>query len=465
MNDMDRRTFLKTMTQTAAVAAAARFLPQPAQAMPNRLSLVAVGDCIVTRKISGRREPEFLELMELLRGADCTWGNCENVIGDARRLWPMPKGGDPHAIGPAWGADELAWAGIRFVGTANNHIMDYGHEGLFATLENLQRAGIVQAGSGENLAAAAQPAYFDSPAGRVGQVNCCSTFPPYFPAGSDHPHALGRPGLNPVVLEQALQIPASQFELLKKLNNEMYELRGWNEFGDLIAEMDAQLPKETWYFDETLIAAGDKVDLRSQARQADVDRITAAIKVARNNSRVVLATLHSHEARKKLEINDPFMQPFARACIDAGADAFISAGPHVIRGMEIYKGKPIFYCLGNFIFHYETTYPIPADARAALGLDPRGLDPSEYYKKIPYPDQRRFWESIVPRIVFEGDKVASVEIFPITQGFGEPIHERGNPLLAKGERATAILENLAKLSQPFGTEIEIADGVGRVKLS
>ncbi|HJX28472.1 MAG TPA: CapA family protein, partial [Thermoanaerobaculia bacterium] len=149
----------------------------------------------------------------------------------------------------------------------------------------------------------------------------------------------------------------------------------------------------------------------------------------------------------------------------AGADAFIYAGPHVIRGMEIYKGKPIFYCLGNFIFHYETTYPIPADARAVLGLDPRGLDPSEYYKKIPYPNQRRFWESIVPRIVFEGDKVASVEVFPITQGFGEPIHERGNPLLAKGERATAILENLAKLSRPFGTEIEIADGVGRVKLA
>lgn len=461
---MDRREFLKTVGQTAAVAAASSLFPQPAGAMQDRLSLVAVGDCILTRRISHRKDPGFLELMELLRGADCTWGNCETVLADPRRVIPMPKGGDPHAIAQPWAADELAWTGVRFVGTANNHIMDFGHEGVFATLENLRRVGLVQAGSGENLALAAQPGYYDSSAGRIGQVNCCSTFMNYFPAGPDHPHLPGRPGLNPVTLEQAFQIPAKTFEELKKLNAALYELRGWNEFGDLIKEMEAQLPKGIGAFDETMIASGDDVDLRSQARQSDLDRVTEAIKVARNNSRVVLATIHSHEARKKLEINDPFLQPFARACIDAGADAFLSAGPHVVRGIEIYKGKPIFYCLGNFLFHYETIYPIPAEALATLGLDPRGLDPSAFYNKIPYPNQRRFWEGIVPRITYEGDRVSSVEIFPIAMGFGEPIYERGTPVLARGEAATSILEGLTKLSKPFGTEIEIEDGVGRVRL-
>lgn len=461
---MDRREFLKTVGQTAAVAAASSLFPQPAGAMPDRLSLVAVGDCILTRRVSHRKDPGFLELMELLRGADCTWGNCETVLADARRVVPMPKGGDPHAIAEPWAADELAWTGVRFVGTANNHIMDFGHEGVFATLENLRRVGLVQAGSGENLALASQPAYYDSSAGRIGQVNCCSTFERYFPAGPDHPHLPGRPGLNPVTLEQAIQIPAKTFEELKKLNAALYQLRGWSEFGDLIEEMEAQLPKGMWVFDETMIASGDEVDLRSQARQADLERVTEAIKVARNNSRVVLATIHSHEARKKLEFNDPFLQPFARACIDAGADAFLSAGPHVVRGVEIYKGKPIFYCLGNFVFHYETTYPIPAEALASYGLDMRSLDPSAYYKKIPYPNERRFWEAIVPRITYEGDRVSSVEIFPITMGFGEPIYERGTPVLARGEAATSILEGLAKLSKPFGTEIEIEDGVGRVRL-
>jgi hypothetical protein len=60
--------------------------------------------------------------------------------------------------------------------------------------------------------------------------------------------------------------------------------------------------------------------------------------------------------------------------------------------------------------------------------------------------------------------VSSVEIFPITMGFGEPIYERGTPVLARGEAAMSILEGLAKLSKPFGTEIEIEDGVGRVRL-
>ena len=106
------------------------------------MTLVAVGDCIITRNISHRRDPDFLALVELLRGADCAWGNCELVFADSREVYPAPKGGDPHAIAPPWGADELAWLGVDFVGMANNHILDFGNEGLFSTLANLERVGI-----------------------------------------------------------------------------------------------------------------------------------------------------------------------------------------------------------------------------------------------------------------------------------------------------------------------------------
>lgn len=43
-------------------------------------------------------------------------------------------------------------------------------------------------------------------------------------------------------------------------------------------------------------------------------------------------------------------QETARALIDAGADVIIGHHPHVVQGLEVYKNKPIFYCLGNFIF-------------------------------------------------------------------------------------------------------------------
>ena len=58
-----------------------------------------------------------------------------------------------------------------------------------------------------------------------------------------------------------------------------------------------------------------------------------------------------------------FIPIFARAVIDAGADVFVGHGPHVLRGIEIYKGKPIFYSLSNFIFQNETA---AADARRQL---------------------------------------------------------------------------------------------------
>ena len=50
-----------------------------------------------------------------------------------------------------------------------------------------------------------------------------------------------------------------------------------------------------------------------------------------------------------------------RRAIDAGADMVIGSGPHVLRGIEIYKGKPIFYSLSNFIYQYRTPDKIPID--------------------------------------------------------------------------------------------------------
>ncbi|HEV2844766.1 MAG TPA: CapA family protein, partial [Thermoanaerobaculia bacterium] len=152
------------------------------------------------------------------------------------------------------------------------------------------------------------------------------------------------------------------------------------------------------------------------------------------------------------------------ACIDAGADAFFSAGPHVMRGIEIYKGKPIFYSLSNFIFQYETIHGLSAEAYAGMGLDPATLDPSLFGKKIFYHEQKRFWQSFVPKITYEDGQVVEIEIHPVSLGFGKPLYERGTPVLARGEDATEILEQLAALSKPFGTRIDIQEGVGRVVL-
>lgn len=45
-----------------------------------------------------------------------------------------------------------------------------------------------------------------------------------------------------------------------------------------------------------------------------------------------------------------YQRALARRYIDAGADLVIGSHPHVLQGIEYYKGKPIFYSLGNFVF-------------------------------------------------------------------------------------------------------------------
>src|SRR5262249_37547570 len=303
---MDRRTFLKTVSQAAAVAAASRLVPggaahpEAAEALPRRATLVAVGDCLISRRVSGLHDPDFLAVAELLRGDDATWGNCELVLGASRDLYPALKGQDRHAIGPPWAADELKWMGVGFVGTANNHILDFGNDGLFSTLKNLERVGIPSAGAGASLEEASRFGLFDSPIGRVAQVNCASTFPPYFAAGPSHPYLRGRPGLNPLRLDVRVQVPEKTYEALKSASATVNDLLGLNEFGDLTKEIDAKAPKDTTYLYDTTISRGDKVDVLSVANPGDVQRITEAIKMARNNARFVIATIHAHEARHKL---------------------------------------------------------------------------------------------------------------------------------------------------------------------
>jgi poly-gamma-glutamate capsule biosynthesis protein CapA/YwtB (metallophosphatase superfamily) len=508
---MDRRTFLKVVARTTAAAGAARWAPAgadgmgaaaaaepaapatpatPAAAGPpaaagtglsagsprgtgvspgptaaeGRFTLVGAGDCIITRRVSELTHPDFHALVEVLRGADCAWGNCEIVIGKGGELHPAWKGGDPHVCGDPWTADELRWMGFTLMGTANNHTVDYGEQGLISTLENLDRVGIAHAGSGLALEEAARPGYADSAAGRVGLVSCASTFPPYFAAAPAHPYVKGRPGLNPLNVKATVVLDDATFQRLKAARQVLAELWAENDDQGLGGAKPPADPKKLDLCDEYVIRDGDHVDYQSEGDAGDVKRVGEAIAAARGESRVVVASIHAHEARRKHELSDLFIQPFAHACIDAGADIYFSSGPHVLRGIELYKGKPIFYSLANFFFQVETHRDTPAEDFTSWGLDSRTLDPLAFENKIGFIKQQRYWRSVAPRITFEGGKVTAVELFPLALGFDEPADRRGTPRLARGQEAAAILEHLASLSAPYGTVVEVDGEVGRLRL-
>jgi poly-gamma-glutamate capsule biosynthesis protein CapA/YwtB (metallophosphatase superfamily) len=488
---MDRRTFLKHVARATAVAGAARVTPagaaSAADAAPHaagststagagadgskgvasadRLTLVGAGDCIITRRVRELTHPDFIALTELVRGADCAWGNCEIVIGKGGELHPAWKGGDPHVCGDPWTADELRWLGLTLMGTANNHTLDYGEAGLVSTIENLDRVGIAHAGSGLDLEEAARPGFADTAAGRVGLVSCVSSFEHFFAAGPSHPYVKGRPGVNPLNVKATVVLDHATFQRLQAARQVLADLWAENDYQGLGVPKPPADPKKLDLCEEFTIRDGDRVDYLSEAEPRDVKRVAEAIAVARGASRVVVASIHAHEARHKHELSDLFIQPFAHACIDAGADVYFSSGPHVLRGIEIYKGKPIFYSLANFFFQVETHRFTPAEDFADYGLDSRTLDPLAFETKIGFVKQRRYWQSVLPRVTFEGGKVTAVELFPLTLGFDEPAYRRGTPRLARGDEARAILEHLAQLSAPYGTRLEIAGEVGRIRLA
>ena len=57
-----------------------------------------------------------------------------------------------------------------------------------------------------------------------------------------------------------------------------------------------------------------------------------------------------HWGIERDEMPQEYQRALARRYIDAGADLVIGSHPHVLQGIEYYKGKPIFYSLGNFVF-------------------------------------------------------------------------------------------------------------------
>ncbi|UCH93406.1 MAG: CapA family protein, partial [Candidatus Aminicenantes bacterium] len=176
-------------------------------AVKQEITIAAVGDCIISRKVSVLEDPGFLKLVELLRQADCTYGNCETTFFDAGEGFPAYKEIDDNLFCLPWGADELKWMGIDLVSLANNHIMDFDYDGLFSTIKNLRRVGIGYAGAGKDLDHASKPGYVETAGGIVSLVSCSSWIPEkHVRASLSHPHMKGRPGLNPLNLEYSVRV-------------------------------------------------------------------------------------------------------------------------------------------------------------------------------------------------------------------------------------------------------------------
>jgi poly-gamma-glutamate synthesis protein (capsule biosynthesis protein) len=125
--------------------------------------------------------------------------------------------------------------------------------------------------------------------------------------------------------------------------------------------------------------------------------------------------------------------------IDAGATLYVAHGNPALHGVEIYKGRPILYGLGNYIFNSEGS------------LDTYG--PLAYYSAVAYCD-------------FVNGKLTAVHFRPLVLSLdGTAEVPRGIPYLAQGGEASAVLERLAQISKAHGTRMVVEATSAKVVLN
>jgi poly-gamma-glutamate synthesis protein (capsule biosynthesis protein) len=281
-----------------------------------------------------------------------------------------------------------------------------------------------------------------------------STVPDHSRAGRTRGDVPARPGLNPLRFKTTYVLTRERFEQLRQA----------------AANITGRAPaaSESLDFFGRRFVVGDAPGLRTEPVKEDLDEIAAVVRNASRLADLTLVTIHAHEGHVDRLVPAQFLVTFARAMVDAGADLFVGHGPHVLRGVEIYKGKPILYSLGDFIFQNETLLRLPSENYETYALDSAAhvadFNDRRYDNdKAGFPADRLIWEAVVAVPRFEGRTLRELALHPITLGFGQGRTTRGRPLLAEGELAAKILGDVERLSKPFGTRLSIRNGVGYIE--
>lgn len=444
--------------------------------------LAAAGDAIITRRLSpyAGRGGAFDEVVSAIRDADAAVANLEVLVHDYEG-YPAATSGGTYMRAPPAVLDELATMGFDLFSAATNHSFDYSHGGIEATLDHLAERDLPAAGLGRNRFEAGSPVYRDTAGGRVGLVSACTSFPPGAEAGEQSPALGGRPGLNPIHVSTVHRIPPAELEALREISEvagiEAVK-RSWFERGLLYGHDWTQ--EEYFHFGDMKFETAEdgETGIVYAVDEEDERAFGERIDEAATNAEWVVATIHTHQGVDGLEKTSEtpaFMRRLGRGAVEAGADVVVCHGPHVLRGIEFHRGRPIFHSLGNFIVQNESVTRLPPESFRRYGLEDvtRASDvfDARHYDDAGDPKgdlaDERFWETVLPICTCsqepgEDDVEIEVELVPCTLQRQAGRSRRGVPIAASGARAEGIIESLADLSRPFGTEVVFEDGVGRV---
>jgi poly-gamma-glutamate synthesis protein (capsule biosynthesis protein) len=450
------------------------------------ITMALTGDCMISRSLMLYREERFMKLRDILLGADVRFTNGEilfhNYENSPTYYTRTYMRCDPRLI------KDLQWLGFNLMSCANNHGIDYGEGGVLTNIRNLDEAGMVHAGSGSNYSEALAPAYLETPKGRVGLVSATSSGRANSRAGEQRRDMKGRPGVNLIRWINEWTVNKETFEAFTLAAKQF----GWQSGGESATRAATtdpntvllhdyaiyeDMPTSAIYFSDrnelgvgsedpaARFVLGESFERHTRINEPDFRRNVQSVNDAHRMADWVIYTVHNHEGGRTIEEPSEHMQMLARAVIDTGADTFVGHGPHLLRGIEIYKGRPIFYSLGSFISENDTVLLEPEDDMAREGLTSEST-PADFYDARAATEKPnvRVWQSAIPVVTFKSKNLHEIKLYPIEMGFALPRPDAGRPMLAQGKTATDILQRLKRLSEPFHTNIEIQGEVGVIRI-
>jgi poly-gamma-glutamate synthesis protein (capsule biosynthesis protein) len=428
-------------------------------------ALASVGDVIIVRPASHSSDPGLQSALKVIRDSDAGFGNFESLIRDERKF-DGPLAGS--MVGTKEVAADLKAMGFTLMNRAGNHLMDAGTEGIVETARLMDEAGLVYAGFGRNLDEARAPRFAETPKGRIGLVGMYSEIA----SGQSRLAATyragvtgGRSGLNPMNLTRAIAVGPDHLALLKRVKDGVFEHR--TDYTSPVRPPSGDTATSVELFG-TLYKSGAKLgELTYAMNPRDLQDNLKSIKNGKQYSDFMIATIHAHQGDSILqsflfEDHPPdFLVELAHASIDNGADAFVGHGPHILRGIEIYKGKPIFYDLGEFFREWDWScdcnFTPNGDVTQAENVV-RGLEARGVVEPINY-------ESAIAVSKFDKGLLQEVRVYPIWARHDGPLSRRGVPMTAPPAIAQRILQRLQTLSEPFGTKIAIEGNVGVIRMA
>jgi len=368
------------------------------------ITIAAVGDVMVNAPLGAS------PLYEILRKSTVATANLESPLTD----WQISASPSLALKSPPSVADHLPRLGLHVVSVANNHAMDYTDKGLMDTIKYVTGAGVKTVGGGRNLEESLAPAIVEAGGLKIAFVGMASTLPPGS-AATDH-----KPGIAPIRVYSSIAVDSTITEL----------------------------------------QPGTSPYVHTKAVQPDVDIALEAIRKTKKTSDLVIVSIHwgvpigwmapFHGTLAE------YQAPLGRALIDAGTDIILGHHPHVIHGIEIYRGGLIFYSLGHFIFQFMKTMKkeVPRYGRPTPPYRREYLD-------LASPLSR---ESVVAVIYLETSekrdpKISGVEMTPCM------LEEDGEPVESSPEEANRILSRLKSYSEELGTPIRISGNKGYLDMT